>query len=417
MNKLLKKLKKLKSNLKQWAYSNILPYVDRVRAKRCIKRLQKKKPDPNRPIKVGFVVQMPQIWNKEAPVYEAMTRDSRFEPWLIVVPSYSLTTKRRGDYGKELEYFTAEYPEARLLTTKELGEDFGMLPEQGFAYIFFQRCWEAYVPVSLRTRNVIRYAKTCYVPYAFHCFRDPASYYQTRFFFNLYMMFCCSEQQKETYRISDRRKSEFLGFPGLCKIETSEPAMSAGLRILWTPRWTTDSQYGGTTFFDYKDKFVPFKQRHPNIQIIFRPHPLTFEHAIQTERMTPEDIDRFKQRNEEAGILFDENADVNQTLQDIDIMITDYTSVIIDAFLSGKILIYCGGKTDETPSETLRQILDCSYRAETWEEVEAALEMLGRGEDPMRDARKTLAEALIQAHRNSDQAILQYIADDYHQNI
>lgn len=415
MTKIMKRIQKLKSGLRQWAYSNVMPWIDRIRATNAIRKLQKRKADTKQPIKVGFVVQMPEIWNKEAPVYEAMSRDLRFEPWLIVVPSYSMVTRQRSEYGEELEYFTTKYPEAKLLTTKELGADFDALPGQGFAYIFFQRCWEAYVPSSLRTRKVINYAKTCYIPYAFHCFLDSSDYYQTRFFFNLYIMFCCSNQQKETYRNTGRRKSEFLGFPVLAKLERTEPAVDAGLRILWTPRWTTDPQYGGTTFFDYKDKFIQFKHKHPEVQILFRPHPLTFEHAIQKNRMTPEDINQFKRRNEEAGIRFDENADVDKTLQSIDVMITDFTSVIIDAFLSGKILIYCGGKTDEKPSETLLQILKCSYRAETWEDVEAVLEKLRKGEDPMRDARRMLAEALIQEHRNSDKAILQFIADDYYQ--
>ena len=96
-------------------------------------------------------------------------------------------------------------------------------------------------------------------------------------------------------------------------------------------------------------------------------------------------------------------------------MITDFTSVIMDAFLGGKVLIYCGKEPKETPSETLQQIIDCSYRAETWEEVEATLEKLSKGEDPMYNIRKALAETLIQMHRSSDRSILQFILDDYYQ--
>lgn len=407
-------VKTLKSKLFAFLYDRAICLDDLLCTLR-IRRLERKRRNPGVVIKVGFIVHMPEVWNKEAPIYESMVSDPRFDPWLIVPPSRSSITLRLDDYEKLLNYYSKMYPNAKILTRNELGEDCAKLRKQRFDYVFFQRSWESSLPKKLRTRNVLRYAKTCYVPYAFHCFQDRDGYYKTRFFSSIYVMFCCSEQQKEIYHASGGRKAEFIGFPGLCRIEPSAPSAEIGLRILWTPRWTTSSQYGGTTFFDYKDKFIPFKQAHPDVRIIFRPHPLTFEDAVRTNRMTAEDIDRFKRQNEAAGILFDENADVDQTLKSIDVMITDFTSVIIDAFLSGKILIYCGKKTDETPSEMLQQILACSYRAETWEKVEAALEMLGRGEDPMRDARRSLAKTLIQAHRNSDQAILQYIADDYHQ--
>lgn len=412
MKRMIQKLRRQKEKFVEKLYE-ICVVRDLKKADWRIARLDARMAEPGKPIKVGFVVQIPTMWNKEAPIYEAMVRDPNFDPWLIVVPSYSSITKSRGAYGEELAYFRGKYPQGQLLTERDLPGGFTGLRNFGFDYVFFQRCWESALPKQLRTRNVLKYAKTCYIPYAFHCFQDRGGYYQTRFFSSLYVMFCCSEQQKEIYHVSGGRRAEFLGFPGLCRIDPSASATETGLRILWTPRWTTSSQYGGTTFFDYKDKFIPFKQAHPDVRIIFRPHPLTFEYAIQTNRMTPEEIELFKRQNEEAGILFDENADVDQTLRSIDVMITDFTSVIIDAFLSGKILIYCGKKTDETPSEMLLRILACSYRAETWEEVETVLEMLGRGEDPMNDARKSLAERLIQAHRNSDQAILQFIVNDY----
>ena len=96
----------------------------------------------DRRIKVGFVVQMPEIWNKEAPIYEKMAEDSRFDPWLIVVPSFNLVTNKLGSYGKELEYFQQSYPNAHILTASDLSEDFRRLKRCGFDYGFYQRCWE-----------------------------------------------------------------------------------------------------------------------------------------------------------------------------------------------------------------------------------------------------------------------------------
>ena len=55
---------------------------------------QKKKKNKNNKIKVGFLVQMAEIWDKEAPVYEKMVSDNRFDVYLIIVPHYDLSTNK-----------------------------------------------------------------------------------------------------------------------------------------------------------------------------------------------------------------------------------------------------------------------------------------------------------------------------------
>ena len=67
MKKLLQQMKKLKSKLVEWVYSSIMPNVDRVMAYRCIRKLQKKESDPNRQIKVGFVVHQKTPKEKNRP--------------------------------------------------------------------------------------------------------------------------------------------------------------------------------------------------------------------------------------------------------------------------------------------------------------------------------------------------------------
>ena len=60
---------------------------------------------PRDKIKVSFIVQMPEIWDKEAPVFEALLRDDRFDACLIVVPHYDYSKDKLCSYGDELEYF------------------------------------------------------------------------------------------------------------------------------------------------------------------------------------------------------------------------------------------------------------------------------------------------------------------------
>lgn len=363
------------------------------------------------PIKVGFVVQMPEVWNKQAPVYEEMVRDPRFDPWLIVVPSYNLTTRRREGYGAELAYFRKSYPDGQILTNVDLGEDFSGMPSCGFHYVFISRCWEANVPDALRTRHIIQYAKTCYIPYVFHCFNEHSSYYNTRFFNSLYLMFCSSDDQKTIYTPKDRRKSLSLGYPGLSPITYSPPRAEKKM-ILWTPRWEKSLEYGGTSFFDYRNLFIPLKERNPEYQIVMRPHPLTFEHAIQNGSMTENEATEYVAKQKAHGILFDENKSIDSTLPEVDVLLTDFSSVIVDALLFGKPIIYCGKKTNAQPNSTLLEILDAVYIARNWDDVVRYLEMLFRNEDPLLSKREQLAKRMVEKNKNSCKAILDYLIFD-----
>ena len=412
MSSIKKKLTSWKRSVCGWLYSNVLPWYDRWKANRLIKRLNRRKPMQDCPIKVGFVVQMPEVWNKQAPVYEEMVRDPRFDPWLIVVPSYNLTTRRREGYGAELVYFRKSYPDGQILTSDDLGEDFSGLQTRGFHYIFLSRCWEAYIPDALRTRSVLQYAKTCYIPYAYHSFEDEPSYYGTRFFYYLSTLFCCSKTQLEQYCPSGKRKSVLLGFPPLSKLQTTEISDYRRLRFVWTPRWTNDPEYGGTSFLDYKDRFIELRKTFPEMQILLRPHPLTFDHMVNCGHMTTEEVVEYKLRNENAGVHFDQNADFGVTLKQIDGIITDFSSIVIEALMCGKIIIFCGREPKATPSETLREILKCSYVCKNWEEIVATLKMLSNHVDPLLSARETLADKLHRVHENCSKGIVEWIVSD-----
>ena len=53
--------------------------IRQTKANCYLKRIgQKKLPEGSKKIKVGFLVQMQEIWDKQAPVYEKLNSDDRF---------------------------------------------------------------------------------------------------------------------------------------------------------------------------------------------------------------------------------------------------------------------------------------------------------------------------------------------------
>ncbi len=376
-----------------------------------LRRIGKQNKEKTKKAKVGFIVQMPEIWDKEAPVFEEMLSDERCDAFLIVVPPYNLVRSQIDNYGMELAFFKQRYSESRIIQAYQ-DENWIELQHCGFDYIFFQRCYEHYLPKIYHASSVIKYAKTCYIPYCFHALDDDASYYRNAFFANLYLFFCCSEQQQKKQKPSKFKKCVFLGFPALTGIERSYHS-DRTQTVLWTPRWTNDDakEAGGSNFIKYMDSMMNLKDGNDNIQLVFRPHPLAFSNAIKTGIMSEEQVDEYKQKALDKGIVFDTNAYAEDTFKETDILVTDFSSIVIMYMLSGKPFIYCSS-TDVRFSETYKRVIECAYVAKDFSEIEMHIKHLINGVDPLKEKRLELAKSLREKHRDAAKRIVDYIANE-----
>ena len=340
-------------------------------------------------IKVGFVVQMPEIWDKEAPLFEAMLSDKRFDAYLIIVPHYDLANSRLDQYGEERAYFVEKYPMSQIVLMNDLDD---MVIDDSYDYIFYQRCWEIYIPDQLRCKNVINHAITCYIPYCYHGAPEPMSYYRTDFFRYLCKFYCCSVDQYEQVKNIDRLSCDYLGYPVIDSVKY-EPNAHSTINILWTPRWTDSPEVGGTSFNRNRDAILSISELYSNVKLVLRPHPLTFENAIKQGWMTEPEIEEYKKRVITSGASFDKNKIIEDTFVDTDILITDFSSSIITYFLSGRPIIYCADY-NFVMIDTFRDIIQSTYIARNWNETLKILNDLINGHDPKYDERRKIIEKI-----------------------
>ena len=114
-------------------------------------------------IRVGFVVQMSEIWDKESPIYDAMVQDESFEPELIVVPEYDWINCRVEDDYKG-NYFLSNYNNA---IRAYVDGEWMSLADGSYDYVFLQRPYDHYLPEGLRSSDIAKHSKVCYIPYGF----------------------------------------------------------------------------------------------------------------------------------------------------------------------------------------------------------------------------------------------------------
>ena len=76
-------------------------------------------------------------------------------------------------------------------------------------------------------------------------------------------------------------------------------------------------------------------KKYDDMNVVIRPHPLTFSNMIKEGRMTEAEVVYYKKRLEDEGVRIDSNKMIEDTLFETDILISDYSAILIMYFLTG----------------------------------------------------------------------------------
>ena len=263
-------------------YENGFP-LGNYKAYLRLKKLKKQAKHEGK-IKVVFLVQYAQVWNKLETVYERMLEDERFEAKLLAVP------EKITDIDKKIyEHFYNIYGD-KVIDTYHNGHWFdlkGYKPD----YVFYQRPYDQYLPEEYRSGVVSEYARVCHVPYGYQVMRTTEHSAMNKLFFrNAYIYFAENtiyyEKNRNRFKKSHRegvRKTLNIGYPALEKfLQKKCDKDNEYFNVLWTPRWTEDKDSGGSNFINFKDQVLELPRENKNIFLMFRPHPMTFDHFLHT---------------------------------------------------------------------------------------------------------------------------------------
>ena len=379
-----------------------------------LKRIRKKKHEKDRLIRVAFIVQMPEIWDKEESVFDAMEKNSEFEVKLIVVPPYDQVNRRvRQEYDDN--YFLKHYPSSSF---KAYNNEKWILDGLEYDYVFYQRPYDHYLPEILQSCNVVKVSKCCYIPYGF-CGADVFNDGNTNraFFRNMSHIFAESDYMAKVLANSfrNRRDGKFhkihsLGYPALQPYFLFTP-LKEYKRILWTPRWSYAPKIGGSHFLEYKETIFNLKSINNDIEITFRPHPLLFGELINKSLLEENEITEYLNNLEENKIEYDHGKPILETFKATDILITDFSSIIIQFFVTGRPIVYC--ESDIEFNETYKCLAEGMYIVHSEEEMIDVVKQLINGKDPLFNKRKKIIKELFSFHYSATSNVLECIINDF----
>lgn len=370
----------------------------------------------NNKIRVAFLIQVLEIWDKQAPVFEMMRKNPMFDVSVILVPAVDLINWRLHPYGDEEEFLKERYPGVKIIKVIDNGQVYH-IKKYEYDYVFYQRPYDHYLPGPLQSSAVGEKAKICYVPYGYqgaNVFMEGNT--QEEFFKNVYMSFLESEEIQnvlfEKFRDevqSGRKKLYNLGYPVFdtyLHLQNSKEKT-----IMWTPRWSFDPIIGGSHYVDYKDEFVSLKEKYPERDIMIRPHPLMWENAVKEGVMTQEEVAQYKLLLKEKGIAIDGNKMIEDSIKNAKVLITDFSTIIITYFMTGKPIIYCPYEVEL--NEMYQKLLPGMYVANSWDDVERYIDMIERGEDELYSIRQEIIEKELRYLSGGTEKIVETIINDY----
>ena len=355
-------------------------------------------------IKVGFIVQMPEIWHVQQPIYKLMCEDGRFDPWLIIMPPYNIRNKSFEDNISG--YFVNECINGNRIEAIKDGQWCDLVLDD-FDYVFVQRPFSEYYPSHLKSWEIVRHTRLCYITYATHEFEDNDEY-PNDFFKDVYLGFhedeSVADMLNAKYSKGTHKRFYSVGYTSYEK-GLSLDKECRYKRVLWAPRWSTDSVVGGSHFLDYYKQMGKFDSNAGLLTV--RPHPLMWDNFIKKGIITEEEKDKILSDWNANGIKTDKNPSILDTFNETDILISDISSVIPMFFMTGKPVIYCPFECEYTPS--FKKILPGLYQARDWNELSDTINRLLNGDDPLEKERGRILNEHFMKYVHSSEAIVEQI--------
>jgi hypothetical protein len=333
-------------------------------------------------------------------VFRLMMDDASFDPYIVVIPDVS---RGSGHQNKTMcqtfDVLTRKYGE-RVLTSLVDGR-----------FIDISHSFDLYAamnPYSQMTHRFYRIPylamKGCLV-FATRYFTDTGTIYSTTFnslnsLAFLWRFYAEDDRDAHSMRMAQpllRRRNVIIAV-GRPKMDTYKPACSRRSRkcIILAPHHSIDpigsQRFTIANFPMYADFFLQLPERYPNVDWVFRPHPLLFSSMVNSGRWTQMQCDAYiaKMRSY-VNVQYEAGGEYLDTFAKSDGMIQDCSSFLPEYFYTGMpqcYLLRSKESVDEQFLEYGKLLLSHTYKAYSESDVFSFIDdVIVNGNDVMKEER------------------------------
>lgn len=386
---------------------------------------------PNEKMRIVFIVQRTEVFNSVRTVFEAAVANDECEVYLLPLPRCSNECNELNwdTYASVVE-FCHQLCGGKVIDTYDFEtKTYYNLTELMPDYIFLNVPYTIQYPNVYSLEKLAFIAKVCYIPYGYAMPNEKkySDLYAGPFYVDLmkYISFLfadgdvsysyCKKNRMWLSELLFGKRLYNIGYPRFDTIDAHK-VRPMGNTILWLPRWTVAKQVddGNLTshFFDYSDSLLGYVDGQEHYRLVIRPHPLMFENYIKYGLMSDQDVLTYKEvMKNHRKFSLDEKPSYDDAFNTADVLVADYSSTIIEFFLMGKPVIYCGKR--EELSTQIADVTKTFYYANGWDQLKKILDDLKDGIDPLKEERWMAVKKFREGTQNAGEEILNVLIKNY----
>lgn len=393
--------------------SNDIRLINR-RKKKYIKLKDKlSKKLKKEPLKVLFLVNEIAKWKGQS-LYDLMKESKEFEP-IIALTIADIQVNLPIDKKREVLQNNKEFFDKKNMCSafaydikKNKSVDLHLFNPD---IVFFQQPWS--LCDNQTTREVSKYALTCYIPYYVLSYGAEMDYNQ-RFHKFLHKYYILNNDWAKLFSNEMKYRVGTLVPSGHTILDSyiTKAEISQENCVIYAPHWSVhndvqENSQNCSTFMETGYQILNYAKEHKNIKWIFKPHPTLKNHVIKIGAMTENEIDNYYKEWESIGIVC-YDCDYKKLFDKSKLMITDCCSFLTEYFATGKPLIHLiSPKRKITPMPPMSEMFDCFYKANDLKEMFMLFDkLIINNDDPMKEKRVKVLKKLNLLGNNAAQNIV-----------
>lgn len=373
--------------------------------------------------KVIFIVQRTEVFSSVETIMNSFINKGA-EVYLLPLPRYNQGEGRFDfeSYRKNYDFCSKKTSLSHILEPfDEKTNCFIDVIDDTFDYIFINTSYNIAYPSPFKFEVLSKKSNVCFVPYGGVLIVKNSNIFNIVFndelLSNVRYIFADNKPsylflKKKMKKIEALEKKEIVyhfGFPRFDIVNRERSSVNKTL--LWLPRWTTPKEKGNeqSTFLKYYRCIIDYSIQHPEINVIIRPHPIMFEVYVADGFLTNNDVSNMRSEiTNLPNVFLDESESYLDSFKKSDILIADFTSLIVEYFASGKPVIFLGDLSNI--DSRYKRIVDSFYNLNEWNGIEKCLNELFNGIDDKQDQRLNAINDLQQEF--GDGHIGEHIVDE-----
>lgn len=383
-------------------------YIEK-NSKKVLKKLKKEK--NKRKLRVAFLCSDETKWKCES-LYKLLEKSEHFDPFILVTKTNAPKNSSKQMNSKEVldvyNFFTKKGFKTNFAYDALKNE---FIPIKKFKpdLIFYQQPW--YIETQQGPVVASKFALTYYVPYYITNVSSPMEYY-LRFHRYIHRYYVLNDIIKDFYSPKMKNGGINLKVVGHTQLDyylTNKNTKNPKNYVIYAPHWSINYPQENYATFEWNGKeILAFAKLHPEINWVFKPHPILKHRLLTQNVMNAEEIENYWNEWKNIGLVY-EGGDYMDLFTNSKAMISDCGSFLTEYLPTNKPLIRLVSKNACPYNPSAKKVVSAYYSASNLEELYKLLDkVILKSEDIMQDKREEIIKIL---GLNSNNAALNILND------